>query len=72
MILNFKILLIKDTFLKKVQTKWFKNLSEGHIKVLDQLYTIKVTDNKRKLIFSNNNKLIGTKPFKIDNIIKKN
>jgi len=64
---DFENLLFKNTFLKKVQTKWFKNLSEGHIKVLDQLYTIKVTENKRKLIFNNNNKLIGTKPFKIDN-----
>jgi hypothetical protein len=33
---------------------------------LEQFYTIKVTENKRELIFKNN-KLIGTKPFKIDN-----
>ena len=31
-----------------------------------QLYTLKVTENKRELIYKNN-KLIGTKAYKIDN-----
>lgn len=30
---NFESLLYKNTFLQKFQTKWVKNLSEGHIKV---------------------------------------
>jgi hypothetical protein len=63
---DFENLLIKNTFIKKLQTKWFKNLTEGHISVLEQLYTLKITDNKRKLIFENN-KLIETKPYIIDN-----
>jgi len=47
---DFESLLYKDALLTKSQTKWFKNLSEGHISVLDQLYTLRVTDNKRELL----------------------
>jgi hypothetical protein len=64
---DFENLLTKDTFIKKLQTKWFKNLSEGHISVLDQLYTLKVTDNKRKLIYGDDNKLIASSPYIISN-----
>lgn len=63
---DFENLLIKESWLKKIQTKWRKNFSEGHINVLDELYTLKVTSNKRQLIFDKNNKLIGTKPYIIN------
>lgn len=63
---NFEQLLYKDTFIKKLQIKWRKSLSDGHIKVLDELYTMKITENKRRLIYDSNNKLIGTKPFIIN------
>jgi len=43
-----------------------KNLTEGHIEVLEQLYTLKVPDNKRNLMYDNNNKLIGTNPYIIN------
>lgn len=36
------------------------------MEVLNQVYTLKVTNNKRKLIYDNNNKLIGTKPYIIN------
>jgi len=62
---DFNSLLVKDTLLKTIQTKWFKNLSEGHIALLKQLYTLKVTDNKRKLIYKDNI-LINTKPYIIN------
>jgi len=52
-------------FYKKTQSKWFRNLSEGQINILEQVYTLKVTENKRQLIYKNN-KLIGTKAFKIN------
>ena len=63
---DFKSLLYKDTFIKKVQNIWRKYLSEGHIEILEQLYTLKVTENKRKLIYDENNKLINSVPFKIN------
>jgi hypothetical protein len=41
-------------------------LSEGKINILDELYTLKVTDNKRKLVYDENNKLISTVPYIIN------
>jgi hypothetical protein len=61
---DFETLLNKDVFIQKHQSKWFRNLSEGKINILEQVYTLKVTENKRQLIYKNN-KLIGTKPYKI-------
>lgn len=46
-----------------IQTKWFKNISEGSIKVLEQSYEIKHNSNKRQLIYNGFNRLIGTKPY---------
>jgi hypothetical protein len=42
--------------------KWFKNLSEGSIKVIEQSYAIKHNSNKRQLIYDNDI-LISTKPY---------
>ena len=63
---DFEQLLYKDAFIKKSQTKWMRNLSDGQIKLLEEVYTLQVTDNKRQLIYNKNNKLIGTKAYKID------
>jgi hypothetical protein len=63
---DFDQLLYKDAFIKKSQTKWMRNLSEGQIKLLEQVYTLKVTDNKRELIYNKKGKLIGTKPYVIN------
>ena len=63
---DFTNLLYKDTFVQKYQNKWRKHIEEGNISVINQLYTLKVTDNKRKLIFKND-MLIGTNPYTINN-----
>jgi hypothetical protein len=42
-----------------------RNLSNGYINIIEDLYTLKVTENKRKLIYKNN-KLIATKSYKIN------
>jgi hypothetical protein len=70
---DFENLLVKDVLIEKTQTKWFRKLSEGKINLLNELYTLKVNDNKRELIYDENNKLVGTKAYKIDfyKIIKK-
>jgi len=64
---NFENLLFEDSLLEKIQTKWIKNISKGFIEIRDDLYTLRVTDNKRELIYDVNNKLIKTKPYVIDN-----
>jgi hypothetical protein len=63
---DFENLLFKESFLEKIQTKWIKNFSDAHIEVRNEMYTLQVTDNKRKLIYDNNNKLIGTTPYIIN------
>jgi hypothetical protein len=63
---DFEKLLEKDSLLKKSQRKLRKFLGKGHIEVLDQVYTLQVTDSKRKLIYNENKTLIGTEPYKID------
>jgi len=62
---DFEQLLYKDVFIEKTQSKWFRSLELGKIEILKEVYTLKVTDNKRKLIYKNN-KLIGTVPYIIN------
>jgi hypothetical protein len=63
---DFKNLLNKNFIVKKYHKKWIRNLSESKINIIAQIYSIKVTDNKRLLIYDNNNKLISTENYKID------
>ena len=58
-------LLYKDSKLEVLQDKWYKDLTSGTITIKDQLYTLKVTGNKRELIYQEN-KLVGTKPVRFD------
>jgi len=62
---DFQSLLQKQSFLAKIQTKWRKNLSAGNISVLNEVYTLQVTSNKRKLIYENG-LLVGTVPYIIN------
>lgn len=51
--------------------KWYKDISAGSIKILDDKYTLMVNENKRKLIYKN--KRIYTQPYRIkDNRIEDN
>lgn len=59
-------LLNKDYNLILNQNKWFRSLGEGNISIIEQTYNLKVTGNKRELIYKDG-KLIGTKPLKINN-----
>jgi len=65
-------ILIKNNSIEFVQEKMFQNLEQASLKFSDQIYTLKITENKRKLIYDNNNILVNTKPFKIffDKIIE--
>nr|YP_009487206.1 hypothetical protein [Russula abietina]AWB36108.1 hypothetical protein [Russula abietina] len=64
---DFNQLLYKDKILQKNQEKWYKNLTESKITIVDQIYTMKVTQNKRQLIYDNYGKIIETKAYKIIN-----
>ena len=60
-----KTLLKKDSDLNLTQDKWFKSLSEGSIQILEQTYSLKVTANKRKLIYNSEQILVNTSPILI-------
>jgi hypothetical protein len=63
---DFESLLFKQSILEKIQSKWIKNILDGHIEIRNDLYTLQVTNNKRKLIYDINNKLIKTIPYIIN------
>jgi hypothetical protein len=63
---SLKSLLIKNNKLELNQVKWFKNIEESNITLKNQIYTLIPTENKRQLIYKNN-ELVDTKPFIIDN-----
>lgn len=60
-------LLYKNSFLEVKQDKWLRDISNANISIKEEIYTLMVTDNKRKLIYDENNKFIDTQPLKIDN-----
>jgi hypothetical protein len=49
------------------QDKWHRDFSMGNINIKSEIYTLKITDNKRKLIYDSNNKFLNTKPLNLKN-----
>lgn len=69
---ELKFLLKKETKIEIKQDKWYKDISNGIFHIKDEIYTLMVTDKKRKLIYNNNNEFINTEPFKLqDGVIIK-
>jgi hypothetical protein len=62
-------LLIQDSSKEFTQEKWFKKVIEGEINVSDVAYTLKVTSNKRALIYVDGI-FEGTRPYNYDEILK--
>jgi hypothetical protein len=58
---SLEILLNKDYKLTFLQNKWFRSLSESNISIFLQTYQLKVTNNKRELIYKEG-RLVGTNP----------
>ena len=56
-------LLEKDKKLIIEQDKWYKDIARGNITIKNEIYTLMLTENKRKIIFDSNNKFIDTKPL---------
>lgn len=51
---DFKELLTKNSILESNQSKWFKSFNSADITIKDQIYSCKVTSNKRELVYENN------------------
>ena len=47
---DFEALLVKDSYISQSHILWFKSMLDSNISVREQLYTLKVTNNKRQLI----------------------
>lgn len=62
-------LLTKNKSLELSQEKWLKDVGKGYITIHNEIYTLMVTENKRQLIYDENNKFVDTKPLKIKNDI---
>jgi hypothetical protein len=58
-------LFIKNTKLELKQEKWYRDFENGIINIKDEIYTLVITNNKRKLIYDKNNKFIDTQPLKL-------
>nr|QWO71383.1 DNA polymerase [Termitomyces sp. Mi165-7] len=59
-------LLYKNENLLLSQDKWYKNIADSNITIKEEIYSLMVTGNKRKLIYNKDNYLVETKPFWID------
>ena len=65
---GFINLLQKDSSLNLDQEIWAKNREESTVNILQQGYQLKTNQNKRELIYDNNNFAINTKPFIIHQV----
>ena len=59
-------LLNVDNSLELKHSKWFRSIGEGDISIVEQAYELRATDNKREFVIENN-KIIGTKAYKVNN-----
>lgn len=59
---NLEELLYRESVLKIAQEKWYRSFTNSTINIRKTLYTLKVTENKRALIYTNG-KFVYTKPF---------
>jgi hypothetical protein len=66
---DLEYLLVKDSTREFTQEKWFKKVIEGDITISDVAYTLKVTSNKREVIYVDGI-FHDTRPYNYDEIIK--
>ena len=62
--------MVKDSSKDFIQSKWFKELFSGNIKVSEVAYKLKVTNNKRSPIYQGD-VFSNSKPYLYDDIIIK-
>lgn len=59
---KLKLLLYMDK-LAIPQNKWSRDWDKGYISLLNQIYTLSATENKRQILRDSCNKIVGTWPF---------
>jgi hypothetical protein len=63
---SLKSLLKKDSRLEIKQEKWYSDVSNGKFHIKDEIYTLMIIGNKRKLLYNNENIFYDTLPLKRD------
>ena len=63
---EFSNLLYENESLLLDQEVWLRSIELGTITLKQQLYTIKVTANKRELIYNRYGKLVTTNPIEVN------
>jgi hypothetical protein len=56
--------------LKIPQLKWVREWNEGFIRILDTVYTLSATENKRILVRDSTGKIINSRPYQLVEGIK--
>jgi hypothetical protein len=62
---DLKSLMQKEVKLKLSNEKWYRNLSEGNIKIKQEIYNLTINSTKRELIYNDKGLLVDTKPIEI-------
>jgi len=62
---DLESLLTEKVKLSFQNEKWYKDITTATINISDQIYSLRVTGNKRKLVFNEDNILINTEPFSL-------
>lgn len=65
---ELKSLLRLNNKLNLKQEKWYKDKQNSEIRIKNEVYSLMVTSNKRKLIYDLEGNLVDTKPYKLDGI----
>lgn len=63
---ELKPLLFKGSKLEVTQEKWYSDISNGKFNIKDEIYTLMVTDNKRKLLYNSENIFYDTVPLRLE------
>ena len=48
--------------------KWYRNLSEGNIKIKQEIYTLTISSTKRTLNYDDKGFLVATEPLEINSV----
>jgi len=63
---ELKALVVKDSKLEVKQEKWYSNVSNRMFHIKDEIYTLMVTGNKRKLLYNKENIFYDTQPLRLE------
>jgi hypothetical protein len=66
---DLRSLLNKNFTLQIPSEKWYRNISEGNIRVKQEIYNLTINSIKRTLIYDSNGIIIGSEPLEIHVVI---